>query len=338
MAPLLEVRELHTEFRTGAGTVRAVDGISYTVEAGETVAIVGESGSGKSVEALSIMRLIPNPPGRIVSGEVLFDGRDLRTLSEAEMRQVRGRDIGMVFQEPMTSLNPVLTIGRQITETLEQHQGADRAAADKRAVELLEMVGIADPRRRLNQYPHQLSGGMRQRVMIAIALACSPKLIIADEPTTALDVTIQAQILELMKSLTQRLGVAQIIITHNLGVVARYASRVNVMYAGRIVEAGPADAIYHNPRHPYTIALLRSVPRLDQPRRARLDPVEGQPPDLTRLDGGCAFRPRCRFAIDKCAASYPPLEATGDPDHVSACFRSAELASIVARATPEAVA
>jgi oligopeptide/dipeptide ABC transporter ATP-binding protein len=326
MPPLLEVRELHTEFRTGAGVVRAVDGVSYTVEAGETVAIVGESGSGKSVGALSILRLIPNPPGRIVSGEVLFDGRDLRTLREEEMRAVRGRDIGMVFQEPMTSLNPVLTIGRQITETLEQHQSATREVADKRAVELLEMVGIADSRRRLRQYPHQLSGGMRQRVMIAIALACSPKLIIADEPTTALDVTIQAQILELMKSLTRKLGVAQIIITHNLGVVARYASRVNVMYAGRIVEAGSAEAIYHDPRHPYTMALLKSVPRLDQPRRARLDPVEGSPPDLTKLDGGCAFRPRCRFAVDKCATAYPPLAAVGEPGHLAACFRSAEVA------------
>ena len=328
MPPLLEVRALHTEFRTGAGLVRAVDGISYTVEHGETVAIVGESGSGKSVGALSILRLIPDPPGRITGGEILFDGKDLRGLSEAEMREIRGRDIGMVFQEPMTSLNPVLTIERQITETLEQHQGADRATAGRRALELLEMVGIADPKRRLRQYPHQLSGGMRQRVMIAVALACNPKLIIADEPTTALDVTIQAQILELMKSLTRKLGVAQIIITHNLGVVARYASRVNVMYAGRIVEAGSAEAIYHNPRHPYTMALLKSVPRLDQPRRARLDPVDGQPPDLTRLDGGCSFRPRCRFAVEQCAAARPPLAAVGEPGHFSACFRSAELATI----------
>src|SRR5437588_862371 len=297
VSPLLEVKELHTEFRTGAGVVRAVDGVSYTVEHGETVAIVGESGSGKSVGALSVLRLIPNPPGRITAGEILFDGRDLRTLSEAEMREVRGRDIGMVFQEPMTSLNPVLTIGRQITESLEQHQGVDRAAANRRAIELLEMVGIADPARRLKQYPHQLSGGMRQRVMIAVALACDPKLIIADEPTTALDVTIQAQILELMSGLTRRLNVALIIITHNLGVVARYAKRVNVMYAGRIVESGPAAAIYHDPRHPYTMALLRSVPRLDRPRQARLDPVSGHPPDLTRLDRGCPFRPRCRLAI-----------------------------------------
>jgi len=328
MPPLLEVRDLHTEFRTGAGVVRAVDGVSYTVEPGETVAIVGESGSGKSVSALSILRLIPDPPGRITGGEILFDGRNLRALSEAEMRKIRGRDIGMVFQEPMTSLNPVLTIGRQITETLEQHQSVDRDAAERRALELLDMVGIADPARRLKQYPHQLSGGMRQRVMIAVALACNPKLIIADEPTTALDVTIQAQILELMKSLSLKLGVAQIVITHNLGVVARYASRVNVMYAGRIVEAGTAEAIYHDPRHPYTIALLKSVPRLDQPRRARLDPVDGQPPDLTRLDAGCAFRPRCRFAIEACAKSRPALAASGEPGHLSACFRSAEIAGL----------
>ncbi len=327
MPPLLEVKGLHTEFRTGAGLVRAVDGVSYTVDPGETVAVVGESGSGKSVGALSILRLIPDPPGRITAGEVIFDGRDLRTLSEAEMREVRGRDIGMVFQEPMTSLNPVLTIGRQITETLERHQNADREAQRKRALELLELVGIADGERRLRQYPHQLSGGMRQRVMIAIALACSPKLIIADEPTTALDVTIQAQILELMKSLSQRLNVALIVITHNLGIVARYASRVNVMYAGRIVESGSAEAIYHDPRHPYTIALLKSVPRLDQPRRARLDPVEGQPPDLTRLDGGCAFRPRCRFAVAACAQSCPTLGAVGEAGHFAACFRSAELAA-----------
>jgi oligopeptide/dipeptide ABC transporter ATP-binding protein len=325
MPPLLEVIGLHTEFRTGAGTVRAVDGVSFAVEPGETIAVVGESGSGKSVSALSILRLVADPPGRIVAGEIRFDGRDLLKLSEAEMREIRGRDIGMVFQEPMTSLNPVLTIGRQITETLEQHQGADRAAAARRALELLEMVGIADPARRLKQYPHQLSGGMRQRVMIAVALACNPKLIIADEPTTALDVTIQAQILELMKALTRELNVAQIIITHNLGVVARYASRVNVMYAGRIVEAGDADDIYHDPRHPYTIALLGSVPRLDQPRRARLDPVEGEPPDLTRLDGGCAFRPRCRFAVEQCGQARPPLAPAGTASHRAACFRSGEL-------------
>jgi oligopeptide/dipeptide ABC transporter ATP-binding protein len=325
LPPLLEVRDLHTEFRTGLGAVPAVDGISYTVDRGETVAIVGESGSGKTAGALSLLRLIPDPPGRITGGRILFDGRDLLQLSDAEMRQVRGGDIGMIFQEPMTSLNPVLTIGRQITETLEQHRGADRAAAQARALELLRLVGIADPQRRLKQYPHQLSGGMRQRIMIAIALACDPKLIIADEPTTALDVTIQAQILELMKDLTRRLDVALIIITHNLGVVARYANRVNVMYAGRIVESGSAAAIYHDPRHPYTIALLRSVPRLDRPRQARLDPVEGQPPDLTRLDVGCAFRPRCRFAIEVCARKRPALDPAGGAGHFAACFRASEL-------------
>jgi oligopeptide/dipeptide ABC transporter ATP-binding protein len=330
LPPLLEVRDLHTEFRTGAGVVRAVDGISYTVDPGETVAVVGESGSGKSVGALSILRLIPDPPGRVVGGEVLFAGRDLMKLSDAEMREVRGGEIGMVFQEPMTSLNPVLTIGRQITEMLEQHRGTDRAAAEKRAVELLSLVGIADPQRRLRQYPHQLSGGMRQRVMIAIALACEPQLIIADEPTTALDVTIQAQILELMQSLTHRLGVALIVITHNLGIVARYAHRVNVMYAGRIVESGPAAAIYHTPHHPYTMALLKSVPRLDRPRQARLDPIEGQPPDLTRLGQGCSFRPRCRFAIDVCAIAAPSLEPVGAPGQLAACFRSQELSALEA--------
>jgi oligopeptide/dipeptide ABC transporter ATP-binding protein len=337
LPPLLEVSDLHTEFRTGAGVVRAVDGISYTVERGETVAIVGESGSGKTAGALSILRLIPDPPGRITQGEIVFAGRDLRRLTDEEIRQVRGGEIGMIFQEPMTSLNPVLTIGRQITETIEQHRGVDRIAAQKRAVELLGMVGIADPVRRLKQYPHQLSGGMRQRVMIAIALACDPKLIIADEPTTALDVTIQAQILELMKQLTHRLDVALIIITHNLGVVARYANRVNVMYAGRIVESGPAAQIYHDPRHPYTMALLRSVPRLDRPRQARLDPVEGQPPDLTRLDAGCSFRPRCRFAVEKCALSRPPLQRAGEGAHLAACFRSGEITAGAAQQTRQLV-
>src|SRR5579864_2184550 len=335
MPPLLEVKELHTEFRTGAGVVRAVDGVSYTVDPGETVAIVGESGSGKSVGALSVLRLIPDPPGRITGGEILFDRRDLLRLPEEEMRQVRGGEIGMVFQEPMTSLNPVLTIGRQITETVEQHRGVDHEQATRRAIELLGMVGIADATRRLRQYPHQLSGGMRQRIMIAIALACDPKLIIADEPTTALDVTIQAQILELMQQLTQRLGVALIVITHNLGIVARYAHRVNVMYAGRIVESGSAAALYHDPHHPYTMALLRSVPRLDRPRQARLDPIEGQPPDLTRLDRGCSFRPRCRFAVERCAVEAPPLEAVGDKGQLAACFRSREVSL---EAEPEAVA
>jgi oligopeptide transport system ATP-binding protein len=323
LPPLLTISNLHTEFRTGAGVVHAVDGVSYTVDAGETVAVVGESGSGKSVTALSVMRLIPNPPGEITAGSVNFAGRELLTLPESEMREVRGGEIGMVFQEPMTSLNPVLTIGRQITETLEQHRHLNHADAVKRAEALLVQVGIAEPSRRLKQYPHQLSGGMRQRVMIAIALACDPKLIIADEPTTALDVTIQAQILELMKALTRDRGIALIVITHNLGVVARYADRVNVMYAGRIVESGPAKEIYHDPRHPYTVALLRSVPRLDRPRQARLDPVEGQPPDLTRLDAGCSFRPRCRLADESCAVARPALNPVGNPGHFAACFKAA---------------
>src|SRR4051794_30086691 len=288
LAPLLEVKDLHTEFRTGAGTVRAVDGISYTVDPGETVAIVGESGSGKSVGALSIMRLIPDPPGRVTSGEVWFAGRDLLSLSEEEMRRVRGREIGMVFQEPMTSLNPVLTVGRQLTEQCEIHLGMTATQSRTRAIETLGLVGISDACRRLSQYPHQFSGGMRQRLMIAMALSCNPSLVLADEPTTALDVTIQAQILELMKDLSRRLGVAMVMITHNLGIVARYADRVNVMYAGKIVERANARELYGDARHPYTLGLLRSVPRLDQPKRAKLAPIQGQPPDLTRLAPGCA--------------------------------------------------
>ena len=299
--------------------VHAVGGITYAVEAGEAVAIVGESGCGKSVGAMSILRLIPEPPGRIVKGEVLFEGRDLLKLSNAEIRDVRGRDIAMIFQEPMTSLNPVFSVGRQVTETLLRHTDMKASQANERALELLIQVGISDPQRRLEQFPHHLSGGMRQRVMIAMALACNPKLIIADEPTTALDVTIQAQILELMKGLSERLGVAQLIITHNLGVVARYAKRVNVMYAGKIVEMGLAKDIYHNPSHPYTLGLLASVPRLDQARGTKLIPIEGQPPDLARLDKGCAFRPRCRFATERCAQEIPELMTVSD-EHRSACW------------------
>jgi len=322
---LLDVRNLQTHFSTRGGVVRAVDGVSWDVQEGETVALVGESGCGKSVTALSIMRLVAPPAGRIVGGRVLFKSRDLLALSEEEMRHVRGREIGMVFQEPMTSLNPVLTIGRQLTEGLEIHLGMSQADARKRAEELLGMVGIPDAGRRLRQYPHQFSGGMRQRMMIAMALACNPSLVLADEPTTALDVTIQAQILELMKDLSRRLGVAMLIITHNLGVVARYADRVNVMYAGRIIERGTAQDIYHSPRHPYTLGLLRSVPRLDEPRRSRLAPIEGQPPDLTRLPPGCAFAPRCAFRVERCAREVPPLVPIGAPGHVSACWEAARL-------------
>ncbi len=324
MAKILEIENLQTHFFTSAGTVRAVDGITYTVDEGESVAIVGESGCGKSVSALSILRLIPDPPGRIVGGSIRFMGMDILALSDAEIRKVRGRRIAMVFQEPMTSLNPVLTIGLQLTETLEHHLGMTRGAARARAVELLGMVGISDPERRLAQYPHHLSGGMRQRVMIAMALCCEPQLIIADEPTTALDVTIQAQILELMRDLTRRLGVALIIITHNLGVVARYADRVNVMYAGKIIEQGSALQIYHQPSHPYTLGLLKSVPRLDQPRKEKLDPIEGQPPDLTRLGAGCAFRPRCRYAVERCANEIPGLEPVSE-GHTSACWQKDNL-------------
>ena len=324
MATLLQVRNLTTQFFTSSGTVRAVDNVTFHVDEGETVAVVGESGCGKSVSALSILRLVPWPPGKIVGGSINFMDQNLLEMGDEDIRRVRGREISMVFQEPMTSLNPVLSIGLQLTETMQHHLGLSSAQALKRAAELLEMVGIAEPKRRLAQFPHHLSGGMRQRVMIAVALSCEPKLIIADEPTTALDVTIQAQILELMKDLTKRLGVALVVITHNLGVVARYADRVNVMYAGKIIEMGSAQQIYHQPHHPYTLGLLASVPRMDQPRGTRLIPIDGQPPDLTRLDGGCAFRPRCRFAVDRCAQEFPPLENI-DSGHVSACWRVKEI-------------
>ena len=328
VATLLDVQSLQTHFSTSGGVVRAVDGVSWDVQEGETVALVGESGCGKSVSALSVMRLVAAPAGRIVGGRVLFKGRDLLTLSEEEMRRLRGREIAMIFQEPMTSLNPVLTIGRQLTEGLEIHLGMDKAASRKRAGELLSMVGISDPERRLPQYPHQFSGGMRQRMMIAMALACNPSLILADEPTTALDVTIQAQILELLKDLSRRLGVAMLIITHNLGVVARYADRVNVMYAGQIVERATARELYGNPRHPYTLGLLKSVPRLDVPRRQRLDPIDGQPPDLTRLPPGCAFGPRCAFRVERCVSEIPPLRAIEPGGHVTACWEAEKVIKV----------
>ena len=327
MTKLLEVKNLTTQFFTTSGVVQAVDNVSFDIDEGETVAVVGESGCGKSVSALSILRLIPWPPGKIVGGSIHFGGKDLLALSDEEIRRIRGREISMVFQEPMTSLNPVLSIGLQLTETMEHHLGISNTEAHQKAVELLGMVGISEPERRLSQYPHHLSGGMRQRVMIALALSCEPKLIIADEPTTALDVTIQAQILELMKNLTKQMGVALIVITHNLGVVARYADRVNVMYAGKLVEMGQAREIYHDPHHPYTLGLLASVPRMDQPRGTRLIPIDGQPPDLTLLDSGCAFRPRCRFAVDQCATEIPSLQ-TVDNEHASACWRVSEISEL----------
>jgi oligopeptide/dipeptide ABC transporter ATP-binding protein len=320
---ILEVQDLKTHFFTPEGVVKAVDGVYYDVAEGETVALVGESGCGKSVSALSIMGLIPNPPGRIVNGEIRFKGRDLRQLDAEGMRRVRGKEIAMVFQEPMTSLNPVLTIGRQMTETVEAHLNMGKEEANRRAMEMLKWVGIPDVQRRLAQYPHQFSGGMRQRVMIAMALSCDPGLILADEPTTALDVTIQAQILELLKELTRQKGVSLIVITHNLGVVARYADRVNVMYAGKIIECGLAREIYHHPRHPYTLGLLHSVPRLDQPKKSKLEPIEGQPPDLAHLPAGCSFRPRCKFGEERCDHEVPALREVGER-HFCACPRAGE--------------
>ena len=338
MATLLEVKDLKTHFFTSDGVVKAVDGVSYDLEEGETLGLVGESGCGKSVSALSVMRLIPDPPGRIVDGEILLDGEDILKVQMDDMREIRGAKIAMVFQEPMTSLNPVLTVERQLTETLQLHMGMSKLESQRESVNLLTRVGIPDPEERIKQYPHQFSGGMRQRVMIAMALSCNPRLIIADEPTTALDVTIQAQILDLMKSLTTEFGVALIIITHNLGVVARYADRVNIMYAGKVIERGNAREIYSNPRHPYTVGLLRSVPRLDLPRRAKLDPIEGQPPDLINLPPGCSFRDRCRWAIDKCATDSPELMESSE-GHLSACWRAEDLgpsAIDFLESTPEA--
>ncbi|MEI7805004.1 MAG: ABC transporter ATP-binding protein [Hyphomicrobiales bacterium] len=323
--PLLVVDNLHTQFNTSRGIVRAVEGVSFTVKRGEVLAIVGESGSGKSVTALSIMRLLPRQSARIPEGRIIFDGRSLLDLSDEQMREIRGRGIAMIFQEPMTSLNPILTIGLQITEPLKIHLGMSDEQARARAVELMGLVGIPDPEGRLDQYPHQFSGGMRQRVMIAIGLACNPKLIIADEPTTALDVTIQAQILELMKDLSRKLNIALIIITHNLGVVARYADRVIVMYAARVAEQGSADAVFHKPRHPYSMGLLRSVPRLDRPRGAKLETIEGLPPNLALAPPGCRFAPRCPYKIAVCEQE-PPLFPT-DTGGFSRCHRHAEIAA-----------
>lgn len=320
---LLDVTDLEVEFHTEAGIVRAVDGISFQVNRGEFLAIVGESGCGKSVTALSLMRLLPPKTAHVRASRINFNGINLIELPESEMRTLRGRHISMIFQEPMTSLNPVLTIGDQLTEPLFTHLQMDRDQANARAVELLGLVGIPEPERRLNQYPHQFSGGMRQRVMIAIGLACEPKLIIADEPTTALDVTIQAQILELLKDIAARLNIAVILITHNLGVVAAYANRVNVMYAARIIESGPAENIFDAPAHPYTVGLIRSVPRLDRPRVSRLATIEGMPPNLLLPPPGCRFRERCPIQQPKCL-TLPSLTTDGmdTEDHSVACFRS----------------
>ena len=326
-ANLIEVNGLQTFFYTRQGLVKAVDGVSFALKPSETLAIVGESGCGKSITALSLLRLIPEPPGRIAGGSILLEGRDLLKVSEDEMRKVRGNDISMIFQEPMTSLNPVMTIGNQIAEVLLLHQGMTKQQAHDRAVEMLRLVKIPEPEQRVKEYPHQLSGGMRQRAMIAIALACNPKVLIADEPTTALDVTIQAQILNLIVELQQKLGTAVILITHDLGVVAETAQRVIVMYAGRKVEEAPVGELFGAPLHPYTRGLMNSIPRLDLMRGAgestadRLQEIPGIVPALTALPKGCAFAPRCPQASEKCKAEYPPYEQKL-PGHWAACWHS----------------
>jgi oligopeptide/dipeptide ABC transporter ATP-binding protein len=323
---VLEVDQLQTHFFTAVGTVRAVDGVSYSLKSSETLGVVGESGCGKSVSALSILRLVANPPGRIVGGQIRFEGRNLLDLPEPEMEKVRGNEISMIFQEPMTSLNPLYTVGGQIAEAVALHQGLSRKEAWNRAVEMLRRVYIPEPEKRAHAYPHQLSGGMRQRVMIAMALSCNPKVLIADEPTTALDVTIQAQILDLMRELQETFGTAIVLITHDMGVVAENADRVVVMYAGRKVEEAPADELFDNPGHPYTVGLLGSIPHLDSAasgngRRARLNEIKGMVPSLFNLPKGCAFAPRCGLASDQCREVAPPLEQKR-PSHFIACWNA----------------
>jgi len=326
---VLDVKNLQTVFFTNSGLFKAVDDVSFSVRRGETLAIVGESGCGKSVSALSIMRLVPDPPGRIVGGSVMLEGTDLLGLDEAAMRAIRGNRISMIFQEPMTSLNPVMRIGDQITEAVRLHRDMTSKEAWKQAVDMLRLVRIPEPERRAVEYPHQLSGGMRQRAMIAMALSCRPALLIADEPTTALDVTIQAQILALIVELQKELGTGLILITHDLGVVAQTAQRVIVMYAGKKVEEATVEALFENPRHPYTRGLMASMPAmisLGAKTDARLTEIPGMVPSLTNLPAGCAFAPRCRLAIDRCRQEYPPLQDFGD-NHFSACWRAAELVS-----------
>jgi len=330
---LLCVRNLKTQFRTQDGTVKAVAGVSFDIAKGETLGIVGESGCGKSVTALSIMRLIQDPPGRIVGGEIVFDGQDLLKLKDEQMRRVRGRRIAMIFQDPMTSLNPVLTIARQLTEALELHLKMSRRAAKDRAVELLDMVGIPAARARIDDYPHQFSGGMRQRVMIAMALSCNPELLIADEPTTALDVTIQAQIIDLIKKLSADFGTAVMFISHNMGVVAGLCDRINVMYAGHIVETAETEELFAHPKHPYTMGLLRSIPRLDEARKEKLAPIEGLPPDLMAVPPGCPFQPRCVYRVDRSELERPELRSVR-PGHEVACHVDVADDEIV-RAAPE---
>ncbi len=319
---LLEVNDLHTQFFTRDGTVKAVDGVTFEIAAGETLGLVGESGCGKSVTALSLMRLIPMPPGKIVKGSVVFDGQDVTKMDDDDVRQIRGNNIAMIFQDPMTSLNPVLTISRQISEALELHLKMDRGESRKRTIELLELVGIPSAAKRLDDYPHQFSGGMRQRVMIAMALSCNPKLILADEPTTALDVTIQAQILDLLKNLAREFRTAFILITHDLGVVAGMTQRIHVMYGGKIVEKADTGELFANPKMPYTWGLLRSIPRLDERRKGKLLPIEGLPPDLIAPPPGCRFEPRCQYRHEICREKPPELLPipNAKPDHEARCW------------------
>lgn len=310
--PLLSVDNLHVHFKTDAGTVRAVDGVSFTIDRGETLGIVGESGSGKSVSTMALMGLIPQPPGKIVAGSAVFDGHDLLRLPERKLRRIRGEKIAMIFQDPLTSLNPLLSVDEQLTEVTRLHRGWSHRKAREHALDLMAQVGIPSPETRIDRFPHQFSGGMRQRIMIAMALSCEPALLIADEPTTALDVTIQAQILDLMKRLQRDHGTAIILITHDLGVIANACQRVNVMYAGRIIEQADVDKLFSEPQHPYTQGLLASMPRLDQPHGGRLTPIAGQPPDLSQRHSGCAFQPRCRQSVDRCESQRPPLYDVGD--------------------------
>jgi peptide/nickel transport system ATP-binding protein len=326
--PLLDIRGLKTHFVTDDGIVQAVDGVDLAIHRGETVGVVGESGCGKTVTAMSVLKLIAMPPGRIVAGEIRYQGRDLVPLDTQEMDRIRAKDIAMVFQEPMTSLNPVYSVGEQIAESLRRHEGLSRRAALDKTVEMLRLVQIPNADKRVNDYPHQFSGGMRQRVMIAMALACSPKLLIADEPTTALDVTIQAQILELLADMKARFGMAIMLITHAMGVVAETAQRVVVMYAGRVIEEAPVDALFANPRHPYTQGLIRSIPRIDHAgAKTRLEAIPGVVPSLLRPPPGCRFAARCRFAMAKCREAVPPLRDVGGGHRVACVLYQQELAA-----------
>ena len=337
--PLLEVRDLKTYFDTDDGTVRAVDGVSFEVARGECVGVVGESGSGKSVSQISILGLVPSPPGRIAGGDIIFDGQNLVEASNRELRKIRGNRISMIWQDPMSSLNPFLKISRQLIEPLELHEGLGKAEARGVAIEMLDKVGIPGAAERVDQYPHQFSGGMRQRVMIAMALLCQPELLIADEPTTALDVTIQAQILDLIGDLRTDMGTSVIVITHDLGVVAGMADRLIVMYAGRVMETGLSTDVFRRPAHPYTVGLMQSVPRLDRGASKRLIPIDGNPPDTSEPIPGCPFAPRCKWAVDKCHEEQPPLEPIDD-QHEVACWRAEEVfrAEVGSRASAQRVA